>query len=129
MTAEIRTRSGRPLAELTIEALRAGALAGDDFRISREQLEAQAQAAQAAGYRQLADNLRRAAELTGVSNERVFEIYECLRPGRASFAALAELARELARDGMPRVAAFVAEAAEAYRARGIGADATARDPA
>jgi propanediol dehydratase small subunit len=127
MTSDIRTRSGRPLAELTIEALRAGALAGDDFRISREQLEAQAAAAQAAGYRQLADNLRRAAELTGMSNERVFEIYERLRPGRASFAELVELARELAGEGMPRLAAFIGEAAEAYRARGITAPGTASE--
>jgi propanediol dehydratase small subunit len=124
MTSEIRTRSGRPLSELTLAALRDGALAGDDFRISGEQLEAQAAAAQAAGHRQLADNLRRAAELTGVSNERVFEIYEMLRPGRASFAELDALARRLAAEGMPRVAAFVAEAAEAYRARGIVAPGT-----
>jgi propanediol dehydratase small subunit len=125
MTSEIRTRSGRPLSELTLAALRDGALAGDDFRISGEQLEAQAAAAQAAGHRQLADNLRRAAELTGVSNERVFEIYEMLRPGRASFAELDALARRLAAEGMPRVAAFVAEAAEAYRARGIAAPGAA----
>jgi propanediol dehydratase small subunit len=119
MTADIRTRSGRPLAELTIAALRAGALTGDDFCISREQLEAQAAAAQASNHLQLADNLRRAAEMTGLSNERVFAIYDLLRPGRASFAELTRLARELAGQDMPRLALFVAEAAEAYRARGI----------
>jgi len=119
MPNDLRTRSGRPLAELTMDALRTGALAGDDFSISREQLEAQADAARGAGHPQLADNLRRAAELTALSNERVFEIYELLRPGRASFAELTALASELAGAGMPRVAAFVGEAAEAYRARGI----------
>jgi propanediol dehydratase small subunit len=119
MTSEIRTRSGRPLADLTIDALRAGALSGDDFSISREQLEAQAVAAEASNHRQLADNLRRAAELTGLSDERVFAIYELLRPGRASFAELTRLAGELASQNMPRLALFVGEAAEAYRSRGI----------
>jgi propanediol dehydratase small subunit len=119
MTSEIRTRSGRPLVDLTIEMLRAGALSGDDFSISREQLEAQAVAAEASNHRQLADNLRRAAELTGLSNERVFAIYELLRPGRASFAELTGLARELTGQNMPRLALFVSEAAEAYRARGV----------
>jgi propanediol dehydratase small subunit len=119
MTSETRTRSGRPLADLTIDALRAGALAGDDFCISREQLEAQAAAAQAANHRQLAANLRRAAELTGLSNERVLGIYDLLRPGRASYGELTRLACQLASQDMPRLAAFVGEAAEAYRARGI----------
>jgi len=119
MSADIRTRSGRPLTELTIAALRAGTVAGDDFCISREQLEAQAVAAEASNHRQLADNLRRAAELTGLSNERVFAIYDLLRPGRASFDELTRLADQLARQDMPRLALFVSEAAEAYRARGI----------
>jgi propanediol dehydratase small subunit len=115
----IRTASGRRLDELTGDALRAGRLSAEDFRISREQLDAQAAAADAAGYRQLASNLRRAAELTGLPNDRVFEIYAMLRPGRATVAELRDLASELHRQNMPRVAAFVLEAAEAYAKRGI----------
>ena len=120
MATSIQSRSGRALNALTIDALRAGALAIDDFAISAEQLEAQARAADADRHPQLADNLRRAAEMTALSNERVMEIYEMLRPGRTSHEALTGLARELAGRGMPRVAAFIAEAAEAYRARGLG---------
>jgi propanediol dehydratase small subunit len=119
MSSPIRSRSGRALDELTIGAVRAGTLAIDDFAISRPQLEAQALAAEADRHPQLADNLRRAAEMTAMSNERVMEIYEMLRPGRASQAQLVKLSRELAGLGMPRVAAFIAEAADAYRARGL----------
>jgi len=119
MSNTVRSHGGRPLSELTLDALCAGSLAGDDFRISGEQLERQADVAQAANLPQLADNLRRAAELTRVPNERVFEIYDLLRPGRASHDELVRLAGVLQAQEMPRLAAFVAEAAEAYRARGI----------
>jgi len=119
MDEPIRTGSGRRLGELTIDALRAGSLTAEDFRISRAQLDAQAAAAEAGGYRQLAENLRRAAELTGLPNDRVFEIYAMLRPGRATVAELQDLAVELRRHDMPRVAAFIVEAAEAYDKRGI----------
>ena len=119
MDEPIRTGSGRALDELTIDALRAGRLTAGDFRISRAQLDAQAAAAEAGGYRQLAENLRRAAELTGLPNERVFEIYAMLRPGRASVAELHDLAADLRRQNMSRVAAFIVEAAEAYGKRGI----------
>lgn len=115
----VRTASGRSLDELTIEALRSGRLVPEDFRISREQLNEQAAAAEAGGYRQLADNLRRAAELTELPNERVFAIYDLLRPGRATAAQLQQLAGELEGQNLPRVAAFIREAAAAYERRGI----------
>jgi propanediol dehydratase small subunit len=115
----IRTGSGRTLDDLTMDALRAGQLTAEDFRISREQLNEQADAAEAGGYRQLAESLRRAAELTGLANERVFEIYNLLRPGRATAAELRSLAAELEGQTLPRVAAFILEAAEACARRGI----------
>jgi propanediol dehydratase small subunit len=107
MADGIRSGSGRSLDELTMDALRARRLTPEDFRISREQLDAQAAAAEAGGYRQLADNLRRAAELTRLPNERVFEIYALLRPGRATAAELRALAADLESQAMPRVAAFL----------------------
>lgn len=119
MSDAIRTASGRALSELTLDALRSGTLDRGDLRISREQLEAQAAAADAAGLRQLAENLRRAAELTAVANDRVFAIYDRLRPGRATHGELMALARTLADEQLPRLAAFVREAADAYQARGI----------
>jgi propanediol dehydratase small subunit len=68
----------------------------------------------------LAENLRRAAELTHISNEEVLEIYDTLRPGRTTYEKLIALAERLAHElNAPRTAAFVREAAEVYRARGL----------
>ena len=122
--ATIRTKSGRTLDELTMDALRAGKLTPDDFRISHETLDGQAEAAEAAGSRQLAENLRRAGEMTALSNQDVFDIYNKLRPGRATYDELITLANHLQKEqNMPMVAAFVREAAEAYRERGIAKSA------
>jgi propanediol dehydratase small subunit len=116
----IRTASGRTLDELNIKAIRAGELTAEDFCISGETLHRQADAAEAAGYRQLAENLRRAAELTGISNQEVFDIYNALRPGRSTYNELTALAKRLENDlNAPLTAAFVREAAEVYRERDI----------
>ncbi len=116
----VRSRSGRTLDELNIATLREGRLTAEDFRIGAETLMRQADTAEAAGYRQLAENLRRAAELTNLTNQQLLEIYNALRPRRSTFGELMDLAHHLQNDlRMPLVAAFVREAAEAYRARGI----------
>jgi propanediol dehydratase small subunit len=116
----IRTASGRTLDELNIEAIRAGELTAEDFCISRETLRRQANAAEAAGYWQLAENLRRAAELTGISNQEVLDIYNALRPNRSTYNELITLADRLEKDlDAPLTAAFVREATEVYRERGI----------
>lgn len=89
-----------------------------DFQISPDTLRRQADAAQAAGFTQLADNLRRAAELTGVPKEELLRIYEALRPGRASEAELRAIADGLERNyGAQRTAAFIREAAAEYARR------------
>ena len=116
----IRTASGRTLDELTMEAVLAGRLKTDDFRISDETLRQQADAAEAAGYGQLAENLRRAAELTRISNEQVFEIYDKLRPGRATHGELVALADQLEKElEAPLIAGLVREAAEIYLERDL----------
>ena len=121
MTSEpIRTASGRSLDELTIEAILAGELTPDDFRISGETLRRQADAAEAAGYRQLAGTMRRAAELTRLSNQEVLDIYNTLRPGRATYEQLIQSAERLQNElEAPLNAALVREAAEIYRTRAI----------
>jgi propanediol dehydratase small subunit len=68
----------------------------------------------------LALNLRRAAELTGVSNDEVFEIYNTLRPGRAQYTELIDTADRLEKEyDAPLTATLVREAAEVYRERGL----------
>lgn len=116
----VRTASGRTLDELNMEAIRAGELTAQDFCINGETLRRQADAAEAAGYWQLAENLRRAAELTGISNQEVLNIYSALRPGRSTYNELITLADHLENDlDAPLTAAFVREATEVYQERDI----------
>ena len=114
------TLSGRSLDELNIEAVAAHTLSPEDVRIHGETLRRQAEAAAAAGYPQLAENLQRAAELTQVSNQELLSMYEALRPGRTSYRQLLDLADRLeSQFNAPLTAAFVREAAEAYQERGV----------
>jgi propanediol dehydratase small subunit len=106
---------------LTVAAIRAGVVGVSDLRIHPETLERQAVVAAEHGNPQLAENLRRAAELTGLPDDEVLAIYEALRPGRSTASQLTALAGSLADRGLPRCAALVAEAAEVYVRRGLTA--------
>ena len=117
----MRALSGRPVGELTLEAVRRGEVGLPDLRIHPESLEHQAAVAEAHGNPQLAGNLRRAAELTALGDDEVLAIYEALRPGRSTAAQLTELATSLDRRGLPRCAALLTEAAEIYARRGLTA--------
>ena len=118
---DVRALSGRPVTELTLEAVRRGEVKLEDLRIHPGTLERQAGVAERHANPQLADNLRRAAELTRLGDEEVLAIYTALRPGRATPAELTALAESLAARGLPRCAALVAEAAEVYARRGLSA--------
>src|SRR5712691_219644 len=115
----IRALSGKPVERLTVEAVRAGEVGVADLRIHPDTLERQAVVAEAHGNPQLAENLRRAAELTGLPDDEVLAVYEALRPGRSTAAQLTALAASLATRGLPRCAALVSEAAEVYARRGL----------
>src|SRR5690348_15008275 len=119
--SEVRALSGRPVGELTLEAVRRGEIGLEDLRIHPGTLERQAEVAERHANPQLAGNLRRAAELTRLGDEEVLAIYTALRPGRATPAELTALAQSLAARGLPRCAALVAEAAEIYARRGLSA--------
>jgi propanediol dehydratase small subunit len=118
----VRTPSGLALDEVTLEAARAGTLVAADVRATPATLRRQAEVARAAGRRQLADNLDRAAELAGVPDDRLLEIYTALRPGRSTAAELEDWARRLDDWGAARTATFVREAAAAYVDRGLVRD-------
>jgi propanediol dehydratase small subunit len=117
----IRALSGKAVDQLTVEAVRSGEVGLADLRIHPETLERQAVVAERHGNPQLAENLRRAAELTGIPDDEVLAVYEALRPGRSTPAQLTELATSLAGRGLPRCAALLAEAAEVYARRGLSA--------
>jgi propanediol dehydratase small subunit len=119
-TSQVRSKTGHTLSELTLESVLAGELTTKDFSISGDTLEQQANAVEAAGFHQYAQNLRRASELTRLSNEEVLEIYGALRPGRASLAELLAIAKRLEHDlEAPLIAELIREAAEIYQLRGL----------
>lgn len=116
----IISRTGRAFSELTLENVRAGKIGPQDFSIHPDTLRAQAEIAEEAGFRQLAANLRRAAELATMPNEKVLAIYEGLRPYRLTYEQLLALAEELERDYQAvENARFIREAAKAYKERGL----------
>ena len=80
--------------DLTVEAILRGEVRADEARVTAATLERQAAAAEAAGNPQLAENLRRGAELDA-------------------------MAGELESRGAHRCAALVREARAAYLRRGL----------
>ena len=119
----VTTPSGLPLDDVTLAGARAGSLAPDDTRATAGTLALQAEVARAAGRVQLAEGIERAAELTRVPDDELLAIYTALRPGRSSAVDLEAWAERLEELGAGHNAAFVREAAEAYRVRGLTADA------
>ena len=111
----LKTPSGLPFQEITLEAALEGKIKMSDLRVTAEALEIQAQLAERAGRPQLAANLRRAAELARIPEERIMVIYNALRPGRASRLELLGLAESLENEYQaPRCATLLREAAHAY---------------
>jgi propanediol dehydratase small subunit len=116
----VLSTSGRSLDGLNLEGVLSGELTADDFRISRETLLQQAESAQTGGYHQLANNLRRAAELTAFRNQELLDIYTSLRPGRSSYKQLITLSKQIEKEYHALLTAkFIREAAEVYRQHGI----------
>src|SRR4051794_40456551 len=116
----VRTPSGLGLEDLTLDAVRAGKIGPEELRATPETLRRQSAVALAAGRRQLADNLARAAELASVPAETILEIYTALRPHRSTAEELEAWAERLEGElGAPLCASFVREAAAACAARGL----------
>jgi propanediol dehydratase small subunit len=118
---EAHTSSGRRVEDITLDAVAGGEITPDDIRVSPEVLRQQADFAQEGGNPQLADNLRRGAELVAFSDGDLLELYESLRPGRASALQLDELADRLEGRAATLCAALVREARNAYVRRGLTA--------
>lgn len=118
----VSTPGGLPLADVTLDALRAGRVGAGEIRATPETLRMQAQVALASGRVQLAANLERAAELAAVPDDLLLDVYTALRPGRATVSELEEWAARLEGYGATKTAAFVREAATAYAGRGLLAD-------
>jgi len=117
----VRGAGGKSLDEITLDKVVAGDITMADLRITPEALRAQAEIARAAGRPTLAANFERAAEMVGIPQATIMEIYELLRPGRAKDKAELIAAARRLRDeyGALRLAAFLEEAAEVYDRRGL----------
>jgi propanediol dehydratase small subunit len=115
----VRTATGKSLDQITLEAVMKGEVTADEIWITPQTLEYQAQVAESIHRPQLAGNMRRAAELTKVSDERILQIYNALRPYRSTKAELLAIADELEHQYGAKInAEFVREAAAVYEARG-----------
>jgi propanediol dehydratase small subunit len=118
---EVRALSGKPMTDITLDALLAGEVSMDDLRIDASALRQQAAIARAAGRATLARNFERGADLVAVPQDVIMATYDLLRPGRArTREELLAAARTLREEyGADTVAAFVEEAAEVYERRGL----------
>jgi propanediol dehydratase small subunit len=111
----LKTPAGLDFQDINLEAVLEGKVQMQELRVTPAALEMQAQIAEASGRGQLAENLRRGAELALIPEEKILEIYTALRPGRSTLEVLSSLAAELETNWTaPRCARFVREAIEAY---------------
>lgn len=114
----VKTSTGKSLGEITLEKVLQGQITSEEVRITPETLRMQAEIADDVGRAQFGDNLRRAAEMTAIPDDRVLEMYNALRPYRSSKAELIAIANELEKKyGATICASLVREAAEVYERR------------
>lgn len=116
---DVRSQTGRTADELTVDDIRSGAITAADAAVDPDTLRRQADFAEQGGNPQLADNLRRGAELALFSDDDVLRFYDALRPGRSSVAELEVIAGELDAGGAVTCSALVREAIQHYRRRGL----------
>lgn len=115
----VKTLTNMSMNDITLESVLSGGIKPQDIKISDTTLEMQAQIAESAGRSSFARNLRRAAELTLIPDERILEIYNALRPYRSTKQDLLEIADELETVYNAKITGeFVKEAAEVYETRG-----------
>ena len=106
----IKTPTGKSISEISLDAVSKGNVSVEDVRISAE----------SAGKKQIAENLRRAAEMTAIEDDVVIKMYDMLRPNRATKEQLAGMAETLRNKyHAPLLSQLVSEACAVYEKRGI----------
>ena len=116
----ISSKTGKKLDDITLDAVKRGEVTAEDIKISKEMLRRQGQVAIEADSPPMARNFERAAELVDVPDDVILQMYNMLRPNRATKAQLLAMADELANKYHAKSCAkLVLEAAEVYEKRGI----------
>jgi propanediol dehydratase small subunit len=114
----IRTPTNKGLDEITLQGVLDGKVTAQDVRITGETLILQSEIAESAGRSAFAGNLKRAAELTAIPDDRILEIYNALRPYRSTKKQLLGIADELETKYKAfTIGAMVREAVDAYEIR------------
>lgn len=114
----IKTKTGKGLDDIDVNSVLNGNTKPDDIKITAEVLLYQAQIADSVGRNQFAKNLRRAAELVVIPDDRVLQIYNALRPYRSTKQELLDIATELEEKYNAKInATLVKEAAVVYEKR------------
>jgi len=111
---------GNGVREITLDGVLSGEISSADIRISPDALHNQSVIADQANRSALADNLRRAAELTNVPNEEILSIYNALRPHRSTRVELDEICNRLETEyGATTTAQFIRDAIIIYEQKGL----------
>ena len=117
---QIRSKTGKKLAEITLDEVMKGHISSDDIKISKEMLKSQGQVAKETGNDPMEKNFERAAELVDVPDDVILKMYDKLRPNRSTKLELVQMAQELIEKyNAKNCARLVMEAAEVYEKRGI----------
>lgn len=116
----IRSKTGKKLDDINIDEIKKGNITADDIKISKEMLYKQGEVAKENGNLELAENFERAAELVDVPDEVILNMYNKLRPKRATKVELTAMAKELIDTyNAVNCAKLVLNAAEIYERRGV----------
>lgn len=116
----IKTATGKALSEITMEAILAEKIDAADCRISYDTLEYHAQIEEDLGNMQMAETLRRSAEMTRIPDDRIMDIYNAMRPRVSTKDELEAIVDELeSQYGAAANASFIREAIEVYEKRGM----------
>lgn len=111
----VKTPTGKELNDISIKNIVSDNLQPEDCRISSKTLEQQAQIADLAENSQMAENFRRAAEMTRIPDEEIILIYNALRPYRSTKEELIKIAEHIENKFQACInAKFIKEAAENY---------------
>lgn len=115
---KLKSPTGVKLSDMHYEDVISGKLNFEDLRITPETLELQAEVAESVRREAFAGNMRRAAELISVPDDRLLEMYNALRPYRSTKQELLDIADELEHEhNAPVCAKLVRDAADVYEKR------------